>query len=95
MSVVHAAAQVAEIASAIEARRPDAVLLEGFGAARTACERAAAEETLEAKAALTNLATALKTWQEVWPRLGREQDFRLAVVREARLWSKRLAALGT
>ncbi len=87
-----AAAGIEEIASAIDGRRPDAVLIELLGAANALCERAAATQTAEGKVALTTLATALQTWQQVWPRLGREQDFRLAVAREARLWAKRLGA---
>lgn len=42
---------------------------------------------------LDNVKTALDTWQRVWPRLGRDREFRLAIAREARLWAKRIAEL--
>ena len=44
--------------------------------------------------ALANLQTVLKTWAEVWPRLGAQTEFRAAVIREAELWARRLPALG-
>ena len=91
--VTRVVTQMTEIASGIEGDLSDAALTELFGAARTSCERAAATQTAETRMALTNVATALQTWEQVWLRLGREQDFRLAVAREARLWSKRIAVL--
>lgn len=51
--------------------------------------------TADAISLLSNLQTALTTWQEVWPRLGARKEFRQAVGREAAMWSKRLRAMAT
>ncbi len=40
---------------------------------------------------LEDLQVRVSTWLEVWPRLGKDIDFRNAVAREARIWSKKLA----
>ena len=80
------------IAACVEERRPEAVLRERFEETRARCEQAAAGERAEdAQRLLTNVKTALETWQRVWPRLGHDREFRLAVAREARLWAKRLS----
>jgi hypothetical protein len=47
----------------------------------------------ERRALLAHVQTAAQTWREVWPRLGGQREFRHAVAREARLWSKRLLEL--
>ncbi len=89
------AEQFMAIAESIEARQPDEVLLKLFQEAQLICRLAAGHERLaEPQRLLTNVQTALATWQDVWPRLGSRPEFRLAVVREARLWSKRFAETG-
>lgn len=86
------AEQFLAIAEAIKARQSDGVLLKLFQEAQLMCRSAASHEQLaEPQRLLTNVQTALATWQDVWPRLGSRPEFRLAVVREARLWSKRFA----
>lgn len=61
--------------------------------AQRLCGHAAAIHAGEAKELLPNLVTALQTWRTVWQHLGRQQDFRLAVAREARQWSTRIGEL--
>ncbi len=73
-----------QVAEAIEQGRPEAAILEALRQARTA--RGANGRTPDAQ----HLDTVLKTWQEVWPRMGGQRDFRMAVIREARSWAKRL-----
>ena len=80
------------IAQRIEEARADVGLTELFAQTRVLCENAAAvTPAAETQRLLSQGQQALKTWQEVWPRLGLQREFRLAVVREARLWAKRLA----
>ncbi len=81
------AAQLLRVAEAIEAGRSDAAILQALqqaGASRPANGRQSADE-------LHRLGTGLETWRQVWPRMGGQRDFRMAVAREARLWAKRLA----
>ncbi|PIQ83755.1 MAG: hypothetical protein COV75_05785 [Candidatus Omnitrophica bacterium CG11_big_fil_rev_8_21_14_0_20_63_9] len=61
--------------------------------AQDTCQRAAEQAVGETKAYLVNVGTALQTWQQVWPRLGEQPEFRQAVGREARLWAKRFTEL--
>jgi len=49
----------------------------------------AREPQAEANAVAGNVQLAVRTWQQVWPRLGTQEPFRQAVMREARMWSKR------
>ncbi len=86
------AANLAQLASLITARRPEAALLLNLREAQVLCEGAASVQSGEPKTLLLNLQTVLGTWQQVWPRLGGQYEFRLAVVREAELWSRRLLA---
>lgn len=79
------AARLIELSDAIEARRPDAAIIQALAQARARC---AGEPALKA---LRELPTVLEAWQRVWPRLGARQDFRLAVAREARVWAEQLA----
>jgi len=89
------AEQFMAIAESIEAHQPAGTLLKLFQEAQLICRSAASHERLaEPQRLLTNVQTALATWQDVWPRLGSRLEFRLAVVREARLWSKRFAEAG-
>lgn len=81
-----------DVAGDIEAGRSEAALCQHLQRAHTLCGAAAAGERDAARRELlAHLQTALSTWQQVWPRLGGQQPFRLAVAREARLWAKRLA----
>ncbi len=84
--------RIAAIATCVEARQPDATVMEVFAQARASCEEAAAQEvSADLKLQLAHLRTVLETWQQVWPRLATQDEFRLALAREARLWSQRLA----
>ena len=89
-----AAGAFSRLAQAVEGSRPQAELFERMEDARRACEAAAARaESSDMRDLLINVQSALRTWREVWPRLGTEQPFRLAVAREARLWAKRLGGV--
>ena len=55
------------------------------------CEMAAAAaKSKEIREVFAQIQKAVETWKSVWPRLGSQQEFRSAVVREARAWSNRL-----
>ena len=85
---------VAVIASRIEERGPQAALMEAFARAQALCEASAARESSsETGHMLASVKMAVQTWQQVWPRLGPQQEFRLAVAREASQWSRRLQDL--
>ena len=90
----HALAQLAErfgaIATCVDGRRGDAAVSTAIEEAAACCQAATEGRGDEVRALLTNLTTALQTWREVWPRMGKQSEFRLAVAREAGLWSKRL-----
>lgn len=83
------------ITTCLEEGRPDAELAELFVKAERLCESAATHAASREDLAriLANVKTAVDTWQKVWPRLGQDKEFRLAVAREARLWAKRLSEL--
>ena len=83
----------AQIAIVINERKPEAALSAMLEETHTLCQGAAAEGSGDIASLLSNLTKALETWRQVWPRLGAQQEFRLAVAREATLWSKRLHAL--
>lgn len=80
----------AAIATSIEEERPAASLMEVLAQTQALCEEAIAHESrADAKALTGNVQLAVRTWQQVWPRLGAQGPFRQAVIREARMWSKR------
>ena len=88
------AARFASIAACVDERRPEAATLELLAQTAAACAEAARVESSPAtKQLLANVETAVSAWHQVWPRLGAQGEFRLAVAREARLWSKRLSEL--
>ena len=84
-------AQFQRIADAIEQRQPNQLVTEAFRAAQALCAEVTVHEPdAAARTLLTNVQTALETWQAVWPRLGAQQEFRQAVAREAGLWARKL-----
>ena len=85
------AEHIARVAEQVDAGAGDAEVQELLAAARTRCAQEAAGAAPGQRRLLANVQTALATWAEVWPRLGRQREFRAAVAREARLWSTRLA----
>ena len=88
------ASSFGRVAACITQRQPPAHLAEALAQSQALCQWAApVEGSTEGKALLTNLQAALETWQQVWPRLGARKEFRLAVAREAGLWSRRLQAM--
>ena len=96
MSQAQRLQRVSERFTAITAAAEDderhAIMGTALSQTKAACEEAAAhEQSGDVKQRLTDVASALQTWQDVWPRLGTQPEFRLAVSREARLWSKRFA----
>ena len=87
-----AAGAFARLAQAVELRQPDEAVRARIEAARQACDAAAAQAAAgERRDLLINVQAALRTWQEVWPRLGAQALFCAAVAREARAWAKRFA----
>jgi hypothetical protein len=87
-------AQFQRIAEAVEQQQAAHVVAEALTAAHASCVEAAAEEPhAEVRTLLTNVQTALETWQTVWPRLGAQKEFRQAVAREAHLWARKFGAL--
>ncbi len=86
-------AQFGALACAIEQRQPDAAIVSRIETLRGLCEQAGPTLAGEPRALLANLTTALRTWHDVWPRLGAQAEFRGAVVREANLWHKRVQTL--
>ena len=88
------AANFATIAILIEEQRPTVLLTETFMRTQALCEGAVAQASrANAKTLAGNVQSALRTWQQVWPRLGSQPPFRQAVAREARLWSQRFLEL--
>ena len=88
------AASFSRIASEIRGRRPAEAVTETLRETEAFCDWAAPEErAADLKALLPHLKTALETWRTVWPRMEHREEFRLAVAREADLWSRRLKEL--
>ena len=87
-----AAARFAQIEAAIDGGRATAAMRVLFDETRHSCETLARHRGPAAPVA-KNLVTAVAAWRDVWPRLGREADFRLAVAREAKRWAVELEAL--
>jgi len=86
------AEQCLAVQACIDEQRAEAQLLEALQHARQQCEAAAAHAVGAGEQELLGrLTTVVGTWQQVWPRLGAQRDFRSAVAREARLWAQRLA----
>ena len=48
---------------------------------------------VKTKGILEDLQTRVATWRLVWPRLGKDPQFRNAVAREAHAWSQKLLKL--
>ncbi len=86
------AAAVAQITSTINARQPETNVLKALRDAQVLCEEVGGQSAGELQILVQQLNTVLDAWQRVWPRMGQQQDFRLAVSREAELWSRRLLA---
>ena len=80
-----------QLAAEIRARQADGVLDVVFEEAKALCDDAARNTAGETQTLLTQLSTAVSTWRQVWPRLGRQVEFRAAVAREAEGWSARLS----
>jgi len=87
-------AQFGRIAAAIEARQSDRVVTEALQDTQAVCaEAASCARPSQVRTLLTNVQTALETWQSVWPRLSTQKEFRQAVAREAHLWARKLGEL--
>ena len=85
--------QFIEISEQIEKRKTLQAVEKQLAQLRQDCAIAAAQATSEeARESFVQVQQALETWHRVWPKLGTQPEFRLAVAREARLWSNRLAA---
>ena len=90
-----AAASLEGVAASITQRQPEPQLVEAMRHAQTLCESMAQHRGADENVRTTfaNVARALETWRMVWPRLGRQSEFRQAVIREANLWGRRLKAM--
>ncbi len=89
------AQQFSVVAACIQERRRDADVTDAIDrAASLAQELSRTVKADRAQALSSNLKTALETWRTVWPRMGKRQEFRLAVAREAALWARRLRTPG-
>ena len=91
--MAHIADGFARIAACVADRKPTATLTAALQETEALCRQAAATMRGEKAVVLTNVQQAIATWRQVWPRLGTQPDFRLAVAREAALWAKRLQAM--
>ena len=52
-----------------------------------------AEGSIKTKEILADLQMRVATWRLVWPRLGKQPEFRNAVAREAHAWAQKLLKL--
>ena len=89
------AAEFGRIAASIEGRQPADAVIKIVRATQVVCATASRSSSGDVRTLLTNVQTALETWATVWPRLGSQQEFRQAVVREAKLWVNKLRTLPT
>lgn len=78
------------ITAAVESRAATPRFQDAVQQTQDLCAWAAPEAPPEERALLTNLQTALATWHDVWPRLGRQPEFQQAVAREAQRWARHL-----
>ena len=94
LTIAQTAAAFTRIADAIGGGK-EAQLEPAFLHARRLSESASGDDQLDAEARqlFANLATAVEAWRSNWPRLGRQQDFRAAVTREAGQWARKLERL--
>ena len=82
------------LAESIERQKSNEAVMEALAQTQASCRQFAEEaSSAETKRLCGNIQSALNAWKEVWPRLGRQPEFRQAVAREARLWSKRFEVL--
>ncbi|MBI2174259.1 MAG: hypothetical protein HYU33_03595 [Candidatus Omnitrophica bacterium] len=82
------------VASAIECSEPEARFVKRLDAVLAGCGEALSDSRPgPLHDFLTQVSAAVSTWQKVWPRLGKDAQFRQAVSREAVGWAKRLSAV--
>lgn len=79
----------AAIAERIERGQDGESLFDLFKETQKRCAEKAASGSSEKQESFTQVQQALETWKTVWPKLGSQREFRLAVAREARLWARR------
>ncbi len=89
----HQLAQVGEafarIAQAVAGRESAERVAAACADAERCCDWASeGAQPAQTKALLENVTTAVRTWREVWPRLGGRTEFRQAVAREADRWAR-------
>ncbi len=78
-----------QLVDSIDAGRPDGEVTRVLADSVSRCARG--PQTTTDRRLIEQLTQVLETWQQVWPRMGRQQVFRQAVAREASQWAKRLA----
>jgi len=80
------------LAEQVERGEPTANITQALSDLTDACHRQAKGEAAGPRREdLMHVQEALRAWAHVWARLGGQAEFRAAVAREARLWSRRLA----
>ncbi|GEM_PF-2396920 len=92
--LTHLASCFERVAASITGHRPEAELMVALDEIRTLCAGVMPNGSHDAQDLLPRLKMAVETWQSVWGRLGAQQEFRLAVAREAQLWARWLRTMG-
>lgn len=85
-------AELTQLARIIRERRADGAIIATLSQTQSRCAPLGGPVRPEAQVLLATLHEALEAWRRVWPRLGTQEEFRLAVAREADLWARRLFA---
>ena len=93
-AVTRLTTQLGSITAAIEGGKSDTAITALLTELQRTCEEWTVQpSSASAKQWVSNLQTVIQTWKEIWPRMGGQREFRLAVARETRLWSQRLPTL--
>ena len=80
-----------QVAAQIEQRNTGEAVEKLLKQLRLDCQQLSeAAKSKEIQSSAARVQQAVETWLQVWPRLSSQDDFRLAVVREARAWANRL-----
>ncbi len=80
-----------QVAAQIEQRNTEQAVEKLLKQLRLDCQKLSeATKSKEIQSSAAQVQQAVETWLRVWPRLSSQDDFRLAVAREARAWANRL-----
>ena len=78
------------LAEGIESRQASETIPLLLEHVQTVSEQVGRDAPASSKDLSGHITTATKAWYDVWPRLSKDRDFRLAIAREARGWAKRV-----